>query len=271
MTLIVSIVRGRQVVTANERWGQMLAAWAIPKELLDAATVSPYFFDPKIFAGSADETLERVEDTVSDRVARAALPAHGTVLDVGVGAGAASLRLGAGRIIGVDPNRDLLHAFVERATRRGIDATPVEGTWPDVAADVEPADVVVCHHVLYNVADLAAFARALADHARHRVVIEITAVHPLTWMTPYWQALHRRSQPDRPTADDALAVLAELGIAASQERWWRPMQMIGERGDEAVERIARRLCLSADRHDELRDLLDAVPPPREREVVTIWW
>jgi hypothetical protein len=47
--------------------------------------------------------------------------------------------------------------------------------------------------------------------------------------------------------------------------------MIGETGDESLERIARRLCLPPSRHDELRALLMEYPPPIEREMVTIWW
>ena len=47
--------------------------------------------------------------------------------------------------------------------------------------------------------------------------------------------------------------------------------MIGETGDNQVATIARRLCLSLDRYDELRQLLDTTPPPVERDVVTVWW
>ena len=100
---------------ANGRWASLLGAWAIPAELIAAAPESPYFFDPTVFIAAADEATSRTEDTVSDRVAREALPAGGTILDVGVGAGAASLRLGASTIIGVDPSRQLLDAFVDRA------------------------------------------------------------------------------------------------------------------------------------------------------------
>ena len=96
--------------------------------------------------------------------------------------------------------------------------------------------MVVCHHVVYNVADLAAFALALTHHASNRVVVELTAVHPMTWLRPYWRALHGIEQPERPTVDDAIA-----------------------------------LCLGSERRDELRDVLEATPPPAEREVVTMRW
>jgi hypothetical protein len=256
---------------ASERWAALLGAWAIPPELIAAAPESPYFFDPTVFSAAADEATNRAEDTFSDRIAREALPAGGTVLDVGVGAGAASLRLGASMIIGVDPSRQLLDAFVDRALRREITAVPVEGAWPQVAPATGRADVVVCHHVVYNVPSLASFVRALSEHAISRTVIELTARHPMTWLATYWKALHGLDQPDRPTADDAIAVLRELGIVVHQHRWARPIQMIGESGDEQLARVARRLCLPAERLNELRDVLSHQPPPIEREVVTVWW
>jgi hypothetical protein len=66
---------------------------------------------------------------------------------------------------------------------------------------------VVCHHVVYNVADLASFVRALDERATRRVVVELTAVHPMSWLAPYWKELHDLGQPQRPVADDAIAVL----------------------------------------------------------------
>jgi hypothetical protein len=78
---------------ANRRWQQMLAAWAIPEELIARAPEPPYFFGPAVFIAAADDAVARPQDTVSDGVAREALQPERTVLDVGVGAGAASLRL----------------------------------------------------------------------------------------------------------------------------------------------------------------------------------
>lgn len=256
---------------ANRSWAEMLSRWAIPEELLAAAPAPPYFFDLQVFTAAADESVSREEDTPSDARARAALPPGGSVLDVASGAGAASLRLRPGRLIAVDPNRPLLDALTERAGRLGIDTTTIEAEWPEVAPRVPSADVVVCHHVFYNVADLAAFALALTDHAVHRVVVELTAVHPMSWMGPYWKVIHGVEQPDRPVADDAVAVLEQLGLSVRQHRWERPIQMIGESGDESLLRIARRLCLPESRHAELRNLLEAIPPPEHREVVTLWW
>jgi SAM-dependent methyltransferase len=256
---------------ANGRWAEMLCRWAIPDELVAAAPVPPYFFDPQVFIAAADQALARSEDTPSDAVAREALQPDGTVLDVGCGAGAASLRLRPRQLVAIDPSAPLLDAFTERAGRLGIGAATVQAAWPDAASQAPIVDVAVCHHVFYNVADLAAFAAALADHARRRVVVELTAVHPMAWMAPYWKALHGLEQPDRPVADDAVAVLEELGLTIGQRRWSRRYQMIGETGDQSLSSIARRLCLPTSRHEELRTLIAAVPPPDERDVVTLWW
>ena len=256
---------------ANRRWAAALRRWAIPEDLVAAADETPYFFSPAVFTAAADAALERDDDTFSDSVACDALPEGGTVLDVGVGAGTASLRLPAAHVIGVDHNAELLDAFTARAARRGMRSTAIHGGWPDVESQTPTADIAVGHHVVYNVADLAGFAAALTSHAERRVVIELTAVHPMAWMAPYWHALHHMSQPDRPIADDAVAVLTQLGLDVRQQRWQRPVQMIGENDADAVARIARRLCLSADRHDELARLLARTPPPTTRDVVTLWW
>lgn len=259
------------VADASESWAEMLSRWAIPAELVAAAPAAPYFFDTQVFIAAGDEALARSDDTPSDAVAKEALPAGGTVLDVGCGAGAASLRLRPRRLFGVDSSAPLLEALAEVARPLGMDVTTLQAVWPDAGSQVPTADVVVCHHVFYNVADLAAFAVVLTDHARHLVVVELTAVHSMAWMAPYWKDLHGLEQPDRPVADDAVAVLAELGLTVRQRRWERRYQMIGENGDHSLLRIARRLCLPASRHEELRRQLAAVPPPDKRDVVTLWW
>jgi hypothetical protein len=47
--------------------------------------------------------------------------------------------------------------------------------------------------------------------------------------------------------------------------------MIGETGDAQLARVARRLCIGDDRLPELRTVLAEQPPPRTRDVVTVWW
>ena len=113
---------------ADGRWAQMLARWSIPEEILAAAPNPPYFFDPQVFIDGADQAIVRAGDTPSDEVAREALAPGGTVLDVGCGAGAASLRLRPARVVGVDRSSALLAAFRERAVRLGIEAATLEAS-----------------------------------------------------------------------------------------------------------------------------------------------
>lgn len=202
-----------------------------------------------------------------------ALPPGGTVLDVGCGAGGASLPL-AGRarlIIGVDPEEHLLAVLRASGEHLGVGIETIAGRWPETAPGTPPADVVVCHHVLYGVAELAAFATALTSHARHRVVIEIPERHPLHALNPLWARFHGLTRPDGPTADDALAALtaalAGIGAAPEIERWpdqggWGRYPSMTALAD----RVRRRLHLPAGRTAEVAEALGdlGVDPARPR-------
>lgn len=258
-----------------ERWRSGLRGWEIPPEILAAAPESPWGFPTAIFAKHADDAVARAEDTLSDAAARQALPAGGSALDVGCGAGAAALRLAtgtprAGLLIGVDSGPGMLEAFAARAEVAGVDHRQIAGQWPDVAEACPAADVVVCHHVFYNVSDLAPFAQALTARARERVVVELTDVHPLVWMAPMWEAIHGSPRPPGPSADDAAEALQDAGINLRSTTWWRPFTLAQGTEDRVVF-LRRRLCVGADRDAEIRALLAEHPPPDEREVTTLWW
>ena len=218
---------------------------------------------------------------VSYERARQALPGNGTVLDVGCGAGAASLPLavGGGRVTGVDSEPGMLTEFSGLADAAGLRVEVLYGRWPDVSAQAPVADVVVCHHVLYNVPDLAPFVLDLTRHARRRVVIEITARHPMSDLNPLWERLHGVKRPDRPRAVDALSAIRALGLDARSQSWSRPKQAEFGSYEQMLDVTGRRLCLPADRVSELDDALHdlGVDPssPRlgggGRDLVTIWW
>ncbi|HVM00432.1 MAG TPA: class I SAM-dependent methyltransferase [Egibacteraceae bacterium] len=254
---------------AARRWADALAAWALPEEILAQAPEPPYGFDVGLFARIADDAVTRY--TPSRRVALEALPVGGSVLDVGCGGGAASLPLvpPASLLVGVDESPDMLAAFAERAAAQGAGHLLVEGRWPEVADRAPPVDVVVCHNVLYNAPDAGPFLRALNDHARQRVVVELTEEHPVSWMNPYWQHLHGLHRPDGPTASDAAEVARELGYDVAVERWERPWRDHDE--EHLVAMVRRRLCVGPERDPEIRTLLDRFPPPGAREVATLWW
>lgn len=148
-----------------------------------------------------------------------ALPEEGSVLDVGVGGGAFSLGLvpKAGLIVGVDPLEAMLDSFEASARTAGVATRAVLGSWPDAAHEVEPADVAVCHHAIYRVAEIEDFVAALTARARHRVVMELSAQHPLAGLGPLWRAFHGVEWPEWPVADEAEAVVRSMGIRVERE------------------------------------------------------
>lgn len=265
-----------------QRWRSDLASWAIPEEIISAAPDSPWRLPRRFFARRADHRIAGHNGHPYDLVAAEALPDGGTVLDVGAGAGAASLPLTrwAGSVTAVDTESSMLDALVERARDLRIPVHVAVGRWPDVAGQVPAADVVVCHNVLYNVPDIEAFALALTEHARRRVVVQLTARHPLTPLNPLWLRLHGLTRPERPTADDAAAVLRSLGLRPRVATWTRSEAPAFDSFDDLVAVTRRRLCLGPERTDELvaalRDLGVDPTDPRDpgsaaRETVTVWW
>ena len=255
------------MTTAAQRWADQLAGWAIPEEIMAQAPESPWEFSPALFKGPP---VEPGPETVSQRRAKEALPEGGSVLDVGCGGGAAGLALvpPAGRVTGFDQSAELLAIFSDRAQELGVDYEVVQGDWPEGAGSVGPADVVVCHHVAYNVPNLADFAGALTAHARNRVVMELSEHHPRFALNDVWRHFWDAERPDGPVADDAVAVLLEAGIRPQVERSPRQPRSIPRQA--RVASVRRYLCLPADRDPEIDALLgnDSDQPG---EVVTVWW
>jgi len=239
------------------RWRAQLEAWAIPEEILAAAPESPWEFPVGLFRARAERAGAGGRQTPSNREAARWLPPGGSVLDVGAGAGAASLPLAgvAGRLVAVDESAAMVEAFLAAAAGAGARAEGVKGRWPEVAGRVGPADVVVCHHVLYNVADLAPFAAALTDHARRRVVVELTDRHPLVGLAPLWRRFHGLERPSGPTAGDAAAALDALGLDPRRQDWESGDRLGFDRFEELVAFTRRRLCLPADRDAEVAEAL----------------
>lgn len=258
-------------MTAAESWRQALASWAIPDDVLAAAPESPWGFSVAGFADRARR--QRQEPTPGHARAREALPDGGCVLDVGCGGGAATLPLipPAGRAVGVDESSGMLEAFAGAVATAGAEATTVTGRWPDVAPSTPVADVVVCQDVVYNVPDLDVFTEALTSHARRRVTVVLPSVHPMTWSNPLWRLLHGIERPTAPTVDDAVAVIETTGVTVERQAFVEPTLWLHAGADEAVAAVRKRLCLTADRDDAIRALLDETPLPTTREAWVLWW
>jgi 2-polyprenyl-3-methyl-5-hydroxy-6-metoxy-1,4-benzoquinol methylase len=275
---MVSTMDGRVGAPAAERWALELQQWGIPAHIIEQAPQSPWIHPTESFRPTAEPT---VAVTPSYRRALEALDdaqqhgdGDGSVLDVGCGGGRASLVLvpPARLLVGVDQQASMLEMFAAEATARGIEARTVLGAWPAAAAQVPVCDVVVCHHVLFNVADLVPFVVALTEHARRRVVVEMPMQHPLANLSAAWKRFWDLDRPTGPTAHDAAAVLREAGLAVNVDEFDQPDPKASrsEVTDSDVEHTRVRLCLTADRDPEVRAFLEQLPRP-PRRIATLWW
>ncbi|CAN5776308.1 hypothetical protein BH23ACT12_BH23ACT12_16290 [soil metagenome] len=269
-------------MSAAGRWKRDLEAWAIPEAILSAAPESPWGFPTSLFAGRAASAVRRGLSSANYR-ALEALPEGGSVLDVGVGGGAGSLPLAgkAGLITGVDQSQGMLDSFVEAATKASVASATVLGSWPEAADEAPEADVVICHHVFYNVAGLEPFVNTLSAKARLRVVVELTPEHPLAWMGDLWLKFHGLARPKGPTYRDAVDVVAEMGFEVHHELTSGPPAMSGfPSRQDAIALVRKRVCLRPEQDEELAEALGdrlteteglwtASPP--QHEIATLWW
>jgi hypothetical protein len=259
-----------QAPDAAGRWKDALASWAIPDSILAQAREDPWALPVALFEN------KHTDISRSHRRALESLPAGATVLDVGAGRCAMSLPLRppAQRIIAVDSAPAMLENSPADLT--------ILGRWPDVAPQAGRASVVVCGHVLYNVADLMPFVTGLNDAAEWRVVVEITRSHPRNRALEraLWRHFWNLERPDGPTWEDAVAVMREGGIEPKVELWESQQRGGFHSLDELVSWMRRTVCLDPDRQDEVRaivlqharevdDLWRLSPEPRA--LATLWW
>jgi ubiquinone/menaquinone biosynthesis C-methylase UbiE len=131
-----------------------------------------------------------------------------TLIDAGAGTGRHAVPLSEGLewVTAVEPSEGMRAMIPHRDNM-----TVVASTWED--AEVAPADLVICSHVLYGVADAPAFIAKLERSARERVFImlrESELPHPAA-------AVRKRMQgtagPPMPRFSDLFMLLIQMGIA----------------------------------------------------------
>ena len=259
-----------QAPDAATRWKNALASWAIPDWILAQARDDPWALPVALFENKQPDI------SLSHRRALEALTTGGAVLDVGAGRCAMSvpLRPPAQRIVAVDSALAMLENSPADVT--------ILGRWPDVAAQAGQASVVVCGHVLYNVADLMPFVTALNDAATRRVVVEITRSHPRnrSLERELWRHFWNLERPEGPTWEDAVAVMREGGIEPKVELWESQQRGGFHSLEELVSWMRRTVCLDPGREDEVsaivlqhtaeRDGLWRLSP-EPRALTTLWW
>jgi SAM-dependent methyltransferase len=252
---------------AAQKWRNDLASWTIPQEILDQAEEAPWTHAPALFA-----LPDQIADTTSHQKAREALSEIGSVLDIGCGGGVATFAIAksGNHVIGVDHQAEMLEMYMQNAKSRAIDSEVHEGFWPAIADQVPVADVATVHHVVYNVGEIEPFLKAVDNHARARVVIELPLVHPMTSASAGWKHFWNLTRPTSPNADDLMQVLKEMGINAHIEKFSADFPL-EQSAEDIAERTRVRLCLPPSRLNEVKTFLIEHPFATKRELAIIWW
>jgi SAM-dependent methyltransferase len=160
---------------------------------------------------------ERTGDPVLERLFREVTP-ETTVLDVGGGAGRLALPLAkrCRSVTVVDSSESMLERLAAGAERHGLrNVRAVRGLWEE--AEVEPADLVICAHVIYGIVEIEAFLGKLEAHARRRVAIFAHLQSPLARFAEFWARVHGEARINLPAAPELLAVLWSRSVYPNLE------------------------------------------------------
>ena len=132
-----------------------------------------------------------------------------TLIDVGAGTGrhATPLAERLEWVTAVEPSEGMRAHIPPRDNM-----TVIASTWED--AEVAPADLVICSHVLYGVADPVAFIDKMQNAARERVFVmmrETQLPHPAAELR---RRLAGDSGPRLPRFSELFMLLLQVGVAA---------------------------------------------------------
>ena len=242
------------------------------------AEVPPWSYDPATFA--MDDTVA-VDSPIFECARELLPPMGGSVIDIGCGGGRSSIPLAprATHITGIDESPAMLARFAAACDAAGVAHREIAGRWPDIAIAAEStgdrgpgADVVVCHHVVYNVSDIETFVVASTAAARLGVVVVLPKRHPQSAWNEGWLHFWNLRRPEGPTSDDFVAVVRALGLEPEVVEAPRPP--LNRHADDPgqLARSARlRLCLPESRLGEIERWVKDHPPSFMREVVIVRW
>lgn len=184
-----------------KRWDELVEA----RESLAAGHADSGYWDHRA-ASFARSTHRRADELM--RVLEPYLSLRKTVIDVGAGTGRHTVAL-AQRVewvTAVEPSEGM-RAHIEPRDN----VTVVASTWED--AEVAPADLVICSHVLYGVADPVPFLTKLDRSARERIFVmlrETDLPHPAAEVR---RRLFGDVGPRLPRFSDLFMLLLQMGIA----------------------------------------------------------
>ncbi len=227
-------------MNAVETWGEMVRVEHEQSDRMRGARPADHW---RRYAHQFKADPRRTDDGLVERLRAHLLPAD-SLLDVGAGGGrlALPLALSCRRVTAVEPSPSMCAVLRETAEEADIDISVVESGW--IEATVDPADVVLCSHVVYVVQGIEPFVRKLEQSARRLALIVMFQSAPQSQLYGLWEQVHGEPRNPLPTLPQFRPVLDELGIAYQVEELPvdRPFGFATE--EEAREIIAQRLYVA---------------------------
>ncbi len=191
-----------------------------------------------------DEALNAIAELVDE---------GSTLLDVGGGAGrfAVALAFRCRSVAVVDPSESMLEQLSEAVAEAGLDnVTGIGSAWESAAP--EPADFVLCSHVVYGVADVEPFVRKLAAHSSKRVALLSFVDSPQSGISSLWKPVHEEERIDLPALPELVNVLWEMDIYPSIQMLTPSSPSVFDDVESALAETKQRLFVSANSAAERR-------------------
>jgi SAM-dependent methyltransferase len=206
-----------------------------------------------------------------------------TVLDVGAGTGRFALPLArhGARVVAVDPSSAMLAELRRAADAEGIaNVQTIEARWED--AEVGPAELVLCAHVVYPIRQIGPFVRKLDAHVLRDGLIYMRVGQVDDWVAEAWEQVHGTSRLPHPDFRLLERVLESLEIPATLEVVGFTNRVTYADPGEARDDLAERLGVQpgtaeAERLDQyLSDRLVPIPdgvafPARPVQGAIFFW
>ncbi len=200
----------------------------------------------------------RADDPLLNRLAREVQPRQ-TLIDVGAGPGrlALPLALRCRHVTAVEPSPAMAHAFREEADAHHIrNVTLLQSTWED--AQTDPADIVLCSHVIYTVRHIDKFIEKLTAHATERVLVILHWDPPQHRAYRLWPDVHGEERIPLPAAPQLLEVLDEMHVSYNVEDLPTP-EFHGFQSPDEAWRQTRGMLFLTEGSKKDRRLREVIP------------
>lgn len=174
-------------MSAIETWGEMVRVEHAQSDRMRGVRPTDTWNQ---FAAQFKADPHRTDDRTVEALRSHLVPGE-TLLDIGAGGGrlALPLALTCRSVTAVEPSPSMCAVLRETASEYNIEnVSIVESGWLD--ADVEPADVALCSHVVYVIEDIGAFVRKMDRHARRLVMAVVFQASPLSQVYGLWEQVH---------------------------------------------------------------------------------